>query len=79
MSASWYAADRPAGPLVATPSRVVTIHPAQIISSYKTISEKYDPVIVEGAGGWEVPITENYFISSYQRWNPITGLTQQEL
>ena len=40
-----------------------TIHPAQIIASYKTISEKYDPVIVEGAGGWEVPITENYFVS----------------
>ena len=40
-----------------------TIHPAEIIASYKTISEKYDPVIVEGAGGWEVPITENYFVS----------------
>ncbi|MCE2960393.1 MAG: dethiobiotin synthase [Akkermansiaceae bacterium] len=40
-----------------------TIHPAEIIASYQTISEKYDPVIVEGAGGWEVPITENYFVS----------------
>ncbi|MFN9408123.1 MAG: dethiobiotin synthase [Akkermansiaceae bacterium] len=39
------------------------IHPAEIIASYQTISEKYDPVIVEGAGGWEVPITENYFVS----------------
>jgi dethiobiotin synthetase len=40
-----------------------TIHPAEIIASYQAISEKYDPVIVEGAGGWEVPITENYFVS----------------
>ncbi|MFN5869565.1 MAG: dethiobiotin synthase, partial [Akkermansiaceae bacterium] len=40
-----------------------TIHPAEIIASYQTISDKYDPVIVEGAGGWEVPITENYFVS----------------
>ncbi len=40
-----------------------TIHPAEIIASYQSISEKYDPVIVEGAGGWEVPITENYFVS----------------
>lgn len=40
-----------------------TINPAELIASYQTISEKYDPVIVEGAGGWEVPITENYFVS----------------
>jgi dethiobiotin synthetase len=40
-----------------------TINPSEIIASYKTISEKYDPVIVEGAGGWEVPITETYFVS----------------
>ena len=40
-----------------------TIDPAQILASYQAISEIYDPVIVEGAGGWEVPITENYFVS----------------
>ncbi len=40
-----------------------TINPTEIIASYQTISEKYDPVIVEGAGGWEVPITETYFVS----------------
>ncbi len=40
-----------------------TIKPAEILTSYQTISEKYDPVIVEGAGGWEVPITETYFVS----------------
>lgn len=40
-----------------------TIDPAGILASYQAISEKYDPVIVEGAGGWEVPITESYFVS----------------
>ncbi len=40
-----------------------TIDPAQILASYQAISKIYDPVIVEGAGGWEVPITENYFVS----------------
>ena len=40
-----------------------TIDPAELVSSYKTIAEKYSPVLVEGAGGWEVPITEKYFIS----------------
>ncbi len=40
-----------------------TINPTDILASYQAISEKYDPVIVEGAGGWEVPITETYFVS----------------
>ena len=39
------------------------IDPAELVSSYQKISEKYGTVLVEGAGGWEVPITENYFIS----------------
>lgn len=40
-----------------------TIAPADLIASYRAFAEKYDPVLVEGAGGWEVPITETYFIS----------------
>lgn len=44
-----------------------TINPSEIVASYHTISEKYDPVIVEGAGGWEVPITETYFVSDFAK------------
>lgn len=40
-----------------------SVNPADLISSYHQIAEKYSPVLVEGAGGWEVPITEKYFIS----------------
>ena len=40
-----------------------TINPAEIIASYRAISEKHNSVIVEGAGGWEVPITQTYFVS----------------
>lgn len=40
-----------------------SINPADLIASFREISEKYDQVLVEGAGGWEVPLTENYFIS----------------
>lgn len=40
-----------------------TINPSDLVASYKTVSEKYESVIVEGAGGWEVPITETYFVS----------------
>ncbi len=40
-----------------------TIDPAVLVASFREISKKYDPVFVEGAGGWEVPLTETYFIS----------------
>ena len=39
------------------------IEPANLISSYKAFAGKHSTVLAEGAGGWEVPITENYFIS----------------
>lgn len=53
----------PVAPHVAALLENKTIDPAQLVASYQTIAQKYDPVIVEGAGGWEVPITENYFVS----------------
>lgn len=40
-----------------------TIDPTELVASYQHIAGKYSPVLVEGAGGWEVPITEKYFIS----------------
>lgn len=39
------------------------IEPAALVSSYHAFAGKYGDVLVEGAGGWEVPITESYFIS----------------
>jgi len=39
------------------------IDPAQLVNSYHAFSRDFDTVLVEGAGGWEVPITESYFIS----------------
>lgn len=44
-----------------------TIKPANLIASYRAFAEKYDPVFVEGAGGWEVPITRTYFISDFAK------------
>ncbi len=40
-----------------------TIDPAELVSSFEAISGKHQTVLVEGAGGWEVPVTEQYFIS----------------
>jgi dethiobiotin synthetase len=53
----------PVAPYVASLLENKSIQPADLIASYQTIAAKYNPVLVEGAGGWEVPITQNYFIS----------------
>lgn len=53
----------PVAPHVAALLENKTIDPREVIASYETIAGKYDPILVEGAGGWEVPITRDYFIS----------------
>ncbi|MFK7850666.1 MAG: dethiobiotin synthase [Akkermansiaceae bacterium] len=40
-----------------------TIEPSKLVSAYETFSKKHQTVFVEGAGGWEVPIRTDYFIS----------------
>lgn len=39
------------------------IEPREIVESFHAFSKNKHIVLVEGAGGWEVPITENYAIS----------------
>ncbi len=39
------------------------IDPADLTASYHAFAARFQDVLVEGAGGWEVPITESYFIS----------------
>ena len=53
----------PLAPHVAALLENKTIDPAEIVSSFTTFSAKHQNILVEGAGGWEVPITESYFIS----------------
>ena len=50
-------------PHVAALLENTTIAPADLVSSYQTFAETHKNILVEGAGGWEVPITESYFIS----------------
>jgi dethiobiotin synthetase len=37
--------------------------PAELIAGYQRLAAKHAVIVVEGAGGWEVPITANYHIS----------------
>jgi dethiobiotin synthetase len=53
----------PVAPYVAALLENKSIDPATLVESYRKFSEGRGTVLVEGAGGWEVPITENYLIS----------------
>jgi dethiobiotin synthetase len=53
----------PVAPYVAALLENKTIDPRQLISSYEALATSHQTVLVEGAGGWEVPITREYFIS----------------
>ncbi len=50
-------------PHVAALLENTSIEPADLVSSFRSFAETHETVLVEGAGGWEVPITESYFIS----------------
>lgn len=53
----------PLAPYTAALLENTEIQIPQILTSYERIAAKYDQIFVEGAGGWEVPLTPKYFIS----------------
>lgn len=53
----------PVAPYVAGMLENRTIDPADLIAGYHHLAAKHSKVLVEGAGGWEVPISANYRIS----------------
>jgi dethiobiotin synthetase len=55
-----YRLSKPLAPSVAAEFEGVRIDKRKIISSYKSLSGKYEVVIVEGAGGIMVPIFNKY-------------------
>ncbi len=50
----------PAAPLAASAIEERLIQPADILSAYKALKARHATVLVEGVGGWRVPILENY-------------------
>lgn len=57
----------PVAPQVAALLENRRIDPQSLIDGYHRLAAHHDVVIVEGAGGWEVPICEGYRISDLAR------------
>ncbi len=55
--------NTPVAPYVASMLENRTIDPAELLAGFKHLSTTHQTVLVEGAGGWEVPITASYRIS----------------
>jgi dethiobiotin synthetase len=53
----------PAAPIVGTLMEKVTIDIEQILSAFHALQQRVEYVIVEGTGGWLVPIRSDYFVS----------------
>lgn len=55
--------NTPVAPYVAGMLENRTVDPAELIAGYENLAKKHAQVIVEGAGGWEVPLAANYRVS----------------
>jgi dethiobiotin synthetase len=55
--------NTPVAPYVAGMLENRSVDPAILIAGYRKLAAGHAAVIVEGAGGWEVPLAENYHVS----------------
>ncbi|MGB9474400.1 MAG: ATP-dependent dethiobiotin synthetase BioD [Candidatus Udaeobacter sp.] len=53
----------PAAPIVGSVMEKVDIDIYNILSAFHTLQNRVEHVIVEGVGGWMVPIHRDYFVS----------------
>jgi dethiobiotin synthetase len=53
----------PAAPMVGSLLEKLAIDEQRIVASLRALERRVDQVIVEGAGGWLVPIRSDYFVS----------------
>ncbi len=57
----------PVSPFAAAQMERVTIEPAQIVAAYDRLATRHEMVIVEGIGGWLVPITAGWSVADFAR------------
>ena len=53
----------PAAPIVGSLTEEVNIDIGQILAAFRALQNRVEHVLVEGVGGWLVPIRSNYFVS----------------
>ena len=53
----------PAAPMPAAEAEQVSIDPQRFLDQLKRLQARFDFIVVEGVGGWLVPIHADYFIS----------------
>jgi len=59
--------DEPLAPLVAAERAGIEIDPSTLVKQTREIARGAQVALIEGAGGWRVPITERYFMSDLAR------------
>ncbi|MGA4439719.1 dethiobiotin synthase [Psychrobacter pocilloporae] len=76
-----YRYEKPASPHLATKLSGEILDPAMITNATKRLQAQYDAVLLEGAGGLLVPITENLLTLDYiaERGYPIVLVTSGRL
>lgn len=53
----------PLAPMVACMLENSSIDPAVLVEGYRLLAARHEVVVVEGAGGWEVPVSAGYRVS----------------
>ena len=53
----------PASPLAAARAERTAVDPVRILTAYAELKARHETVIVEGVGGWLVPITAGYLVA----------------
>jgi dethiobiotin synthetase len=53
----------PAAPIVGSLMEKVTIDTEKVLAAFHALQERVEHVVVEGTGGWLVPIRSDYFVS----------------
>ena len=61
----WF--QTPAAPYSASLIEDVVVQPAQLRAQLEALQRRFDLVVVEGVGGWLVPIRQDYFVSDLAR------------
>jgi dethiobiotin synthetase len=71
----------PAAPIVGSVMEEVNIDIEQIIAAFGALQARVDHIIVEGVGGWMVPIRPDYFLSdlAVQMKLPVLVVAQNRL